>query len=277
MTKTRGFRIGRSAVPRGSACVRCLVAVTLAALAATRPAAAGDHADHSEFDVLLRKYVSPEGVRYAEWRASTEDRAALDVYLEGMQEIQVSRLHASPDGRTEALAFWINLYNAATLRLVLDGYPVGSIKELGELLKSPWEKDLVVVEGRRLTLNEIENDMIRPVFQEPRVHFALNCAARSCPPLRAEAYVPERLDEQLDDQTRRFLVDETNNRMEPDGRLRLSKILDWYSKDFGGSSRAVAEWVRPYVPALARLQDAEGIDVRYGSYEWALNDASDRR
>jgi hypothetical protein len=130
----------------------------------------------------------------------------------------------------------------------------------------------VTVEGRELTLNDIENEIIRPEFAEPRIHFALNCAAVSCPPLRVGAYVGSRLDAQLEEQTRAFLGDPARNGLDERGRLRLSKILDWYEEDFEKDGDLV-DWVRPYVPALAALPADADVDVKFHDYDWALNEA----
>ena len=260
---------------RRPAPIRATAAAFLAWLMlSASPARAGGVAepDHSAFDALLRKYVAADGVRYAAWHANPADRQALAAYLTRMQTADVSALGDTPEGRRSRLAFWLNLYNAATLDLVLDGFPAKSIKDLGGALKSPWDREVVVVEGRKLTLNAIENDVIRPAFREPRIHFALNCAAKSCPPLRAEAYTAAALEKQLEEQTSAFLANGRFTRL--DGkRLTLSKIFDWYRKDFEAAAGSVVAWVRPYHPALAALPSAAKVDVTYAEYDWALNDA----
>ena len=260
--------------PAGARRARQAFAAAALLLAASRVVAENrEPVDHAAYDALLHKYVTPAGVRYAAWHADAADRAALAAYLERMQGVAVSQLPDSPAGRAEGLAYWLNLYNAATLHLVLEGYPLGSIKDLGSVLKSPWEKDVVAVEGRKLTLNAIENDIVRKEFPEPRIHFALNCAAKSCPPLRAEAYLGERLDAQLADQTRRFLADGTTNGLRPDGTLQLSRIFEWYGKDFEVAAGSVVAFVRPYLPALAALPAGAKPKVKFVDYDWALNEA----
>ncbi len=250
--------------------------IAFALVAASAPGFAGSAAgeaavpsvDHSDFDALLARYVDPVGVRWEAWNNTDEDRQALRSYIDRMAAVSPSAL--SDDAR---LAYWINLYNALTVDLVLGKYPVDSIKDLGGFFGSPWKKDLVVVGGEKLTLNKIENDIIRPEFGEPRIHFALNCAAVSCPPLRAEAYVGERLDAQLEEQTHAFLGDAGRNGFDEKGKLRLSKILDWYRDDFenGGS---LLEWVRPYVPELAGRDPADPVEIGFRGYEWDLNEAA---
>ncbi len=220
--------------------------------------------DHADFDELLHRYVNGSGVRYAAWAASDDDRHRLETYLERMAAVAVSGLD-----RDERLAYWINLYNALTLNLVLGDYPVKSIKKISGL-RSPWKRELVTVEGRDLTLNGIENDVIRPEFGEPRIHFALNCAAISCPPLRGEAYAAAELDQQLEEQARTFLSDPDHNGFDSDGTLRVSKILEWYREDFEKSGD-LGEWLSAFIPELADRQ--EPAKIRFHGYDWDLNEA----
>lgn len=245
--------------------------VSAAALALAIAAAARDYdpdlvVDHSPFDALLAKYVASDGVRYAAWKESEGDRRALEEYVATLAAAQPSGLP-----RYSRLAFWINAYNALTLDLVLDHYPVKSIKDI----RSPWKRKLITVEGREFSLDEIENDIIRKTWKEPRIHFALNCAARSCPPLRAEAYESLELDRQLEEQTAAFLADERFNFVDDGGRLHLSKILDWYREDFEAGGIDLVDWVRPHVPALADAEGGKSSKVKFEGYDWALNEASE--
>jgi hypothetical protein len=223
--------------------------------------------DHSALDRLLEKYVTPDGVRYREWSADDGDRKALDEYVARLADGRPSGL-PSPD----ALAFWIDAYNALTLQLILDHYPVKSIKDIG----SPWKKTLITVEGRDLSLNGIENDVIRKQWSEPRIHFALNCASVSCPPLRAEAYTGAMLDTQLEEQTRAFLADPAFNRLDAgDGTLHLSKVFQWYREDFEHEDRELADWVQPYFPEL-RGREGRDPKIDFGGYDWDLNEAAEK-
>ena len=214
---------------------------------------APDAPSHAAFDQLLRTYVDARGrVDYAGMK---NQHAKLKVYL---NELSMER----PDDswtRDERLAYWINAYNAATLDLILDNYPLKSIKDLDG--GKPWDVKRVKLDGNTYSLNEIENSVIRPRFREPRIHFAVNCAARGCPPLRNEAFVAERLDRQLAEQTRKFLNDPAYTNLDGE-TLTVSRIFDWYGEDFGD----VADFVRGYrddVPA--------GAQVAYSDYDWALN------
>jgi hypothetical protein len=228
---------------------------------------------HSAFDTLLQRYVSEAGVDYAAWHANESDRQGLKDYIASLEQTPISQLEEQAGGRDIALAYWINLYNAATLNLVLDGYPTTSIKKLGGLFSSPWKQDIVEVEGEKRTLNEIENDIIRPRFEDPRIHFALNCAARGCPPLRAGAFVAENLDAQLEEQTRAFLGNPKQNWIDEEGNLRLSKILDWYKDDFVKEAGSVQAYVRPYMTKPGEAGPDEETRVKHLDYDWSLNDS----
>lgn len=252
---------------RVAALIPVLPAILLAAADAAEP-------EHGVFDDLLRRYVSKAGVDYAAWHASESDRRALRDYLRGLERVPISVREEEPGGRDVALAYWINLYNAATLNLVLDGYPTDSIKDLGGIFSSPWKRDVVEVEGEKRSLDEIENGIIRSRFGDARIHFALNCAARGCPPLRAGAFVADSLDAQLEEQTRAFLGDPERNRIDEDGTLRLSKIFDWYEDDFAGEAGSVAAWVLPYLEKPRGTVPGDEPRVEHLDYDWSLNDSA---
>lgn len=251
-----------------------LLAAATFGLACVPRAYAADPAwpDPTGFNRLLGAYVSAEGVRYAAWSDNPTDLRALDDCVRDMAHTPVSELRQQDGSGDAELAYWINLYNAATLRLVLSQYPVESIKDIGNLITSAWERNVVKVDGELLSLNAIENEIIRKRFAEPRIHFALNCAARSCPPLRAEAFVADRLDEQLEEQTARFLSDRGSNSVDESGRLHLSKIFDWYKSDFRETSGSVPAWVKPYLPGFPDRPPDE-VDWKANDYDWSLNEA----
>lgn len=217
------------------------------------------------YSILLRQYVRNGSVDYA--GLQTEGKR-LDTYLNFLAHVEPEAL-PEPDQK----AFYINLYNAWTLKLVLTRYPkISSIKEAGTLLKSPWKTPLVRLGSKTLTLDEVENGILRARFKDPLVHFALNCASRSCPPLRAEPYQGSKLEEQLEDQARSFLNDPSRNRVEGD-TLYLSKIFDWYVKDFGGV-QGIPAFLRRYAgPELKAALDRLGADprIKYLDYDWSLN------
>jgi hypothetical protein len=171
------------------------------------------------------------------------------------------------------MAFLINAYNAYTLQLIIDHHPVKSIKDIGSFFKGPWDQPVVRLFGRTLTLNNLEHDIIRVDYQEPRIHFALVCAARGCPPLRNEAYLADRLEEQLDDQVRRFLATPDKNRVDASRRtVYLSPIFKWYGADFEKQHGSVLAALQPYWPkASASVLAQGGFKIRYTDYDWSLN------
>ncbi|MEZ4647976.1 MAG: DUF547 domain-containing protein [Candidatus Eisenbacteria bacterium] len=215
---------------------------------------------HAHFGVLLERYVHGFGVDYPGWAGSETDLARLDDYVHSLTALD-------PKGwpSDDRKVYWINLYNAATLRLVLANYPVDSIKDIGGLFSSPWKRDVVTVAGSPLTLDAIENEILRPEFHDPRVHFALNCASIGCPPLLAGAYHAAQIGEQLDKSCRRTLNDDRWVRADTDG-IRVTKIFDWYKGDFdeGGGS------VRAFIDRYRRTPLPSG-KIEFLSYDWSLN------
>jgi hypothetical protein len=151
---------------------------------------------------------------------------------------------------------------------------VESIKKIGSRWKGPWKQEVVSLFGEKVTLDHVEHDMIRKDYKEPRVHFALVCAARSCPPLRGEPYVPEKLDEQLEDQGRTFMNTPSKNRVDLESQtVYLSRIFKWFGGDFEEASGSVLAFVRPYFPKDISKQLEDGkFAVEYMDYDWALND-----
>ena len=185
------------------------------------------------------------------------------------------------------MAFLINAYNAFTVELVLTRYPkLASIKELGGFLQSPWQQKFVPLLGETVSLDGIEHQMLRARgrYDDPRIHFAVNCASIGCPSLREEAYVAERLDAQLDEQARRFMSDRSRNRWSVAAqKLELSKIFDWYGEDFQLGHRGIGS-VKAFCAGFANeLADApadrerirsQRVAVSHLAYDWALNDVT---
>lgn len=190
--------------------------------------------------------------------------------------------------REARLAFWINAYNAYTLHLIAAHHPLATINALADGGRwrerqtgdTPWDIRFATVGGRVMTLNEIEHDTIRRQFGDPRIHFALVCAAVSCPPLRGEPYAAERLDAQLDEQTRAFLADGAHNRFDARARRAVvSPLFDWYAADFGADREAVGRWIGHHAPAgVARSLRADPgrWTWAFGEYDWALNGTAGR-
>lgn len=244
------------------------VSVLAVLQAATSEGADFDHT-HAGFARVLGANVTNGVVDYASLKAAPSE---LRSYLTALSE--VPRGEFDKWSREQRLAFLINLYNAATLQLIVDHYPVPSIRKIGGLLKGPWKQEVVGFQGGRITLDRLEHELIRPVFVEPRIHFALVCAARSCPPLRSEPFVAARLGAQLDDQARAFLAQSSKNRIDRAARtLWLSPIFGWYTSDFTHGGRTLAEYVADFLTSEDAVELRTGsYRIRYTEYDWTLND-----
>jgi hypothetical protein len=262
--------------------------ITLAAAALTRPAAAQafDHG-HAAWTALLRKHVvnlrggQASQVRYAGFAA---DRAALKAYLDTLSAVGESVFAGWT--KPQQMAFLINAYNAFTVELILTRWPkLESIKDLGSFLQSPWKPKWVPLLGGKVSLDDIEHEMLRARgrYDDPRVHFAVNCASIGCPALREEAFDALRLEAQLDEQTLRFMSDRSRNRYNAArGRLDVSKIFDWFGEDFRLGHRGIGSlpaFMARYADVLAeapadraRLRASQA-EIGFLDYDWKLNDA----
>lgn len=234
-----------------------------------------DHIHSTWTKVLLQNVVQsgPESrVRYAMLKPN---RATLDDYLLSLEAVPKAEFDRFTE--PEKLAFLINAYNAFTIKLVIDNYPIASIKDAGSFLKSPWKKKFFSLFGKARSLDEIEHEMIRPVFNEPRIHFALVCASLGCPPLRPEAFVGDKLDAQLEALAKTFLVDTSKNRyLSKQKKLELSSIFKWYGDDFRKKYGSAVDFVAARITNVQEEQDAiksGKIAVTYLEYDWSLNDA----
>ena len=226
---------------------------------------AGASFDHSRFDDLLRIHVDADGlVDYARLKGA---QAELDAYVGSLATARFEDL-----GRDEKLAFLINAYNAFTLRLVLDHWPLASIMDIPAGQR--WDASRWRLAGETLSLKQMEHERIRPRFREPRIHFALVCAARGCPPLRAEAYTGARLESQLTDQAHRVLSDDRWLRFDPStGELRLTELYKWYESDFRQAAGSVPEHVALHAPPVRAALDArQRVEVLWIPYDWSLNE-----
>ncbi len=229
---------------------------------ATSPDAAAY--DHAVLDAVLKRHVSEEGS--VDYGSLHRDSATLDGYVTGLATAPFDAL-----GRHDRLALLINAYNAFTLRLVLDHWPVASIKDIPAAQR--WDARRWRFAGRLLSLNQIEHEEIRPKFGESRIHFALVCAARGCPPLRREAYVGARLAEQLEDQARYIHAHERWFRWEEAARTaHLTELYRWYGGDFEKEAGSVPRFVARYSPPLQKaLEVGRRPKTRWIPYDWSLN------
>jgi hypothetical protein len=262
-----------------------------AGLAFSLPAArvhaqAFDHS-HAAWTALLKKHVAllrngqASQVGYAGF---AKDREALKAYLGALAAVTKSAFDAW--SKPQQMAFLINAYNAHTVEVILGKYPdLKSIKDLGSFLNSPWKQKVAPLLGTTLTLDNIEHDTLRKrgVYDDPRIHFAVNCASIGCPMLREEAFVADRLEAQLDEQALRFMSDRTRNRYNTGAKkLEVSKIFDWYGEDFRLGHKGIAAPEAFFAKYADQLADApadrdairaQKVGFSHLEYDWALNDA----
>lgn len=236
----------------------------------------------SLYDELLKQYVQDGLVDYVGLKKNPQK---LNQYLENLSKVKKDEFKSWPEN--EQLAYLINLYNAATLKLIIDHYPVDSIKDIGWFLKGPWDQKFVKHFGDTITLNTLEHDIIRKDYNEPRIHMALVCAAMGCPTLRSEPYVGETLDVQLNDDTRKFLNSKKGLQIDRGQKtVYLSSIFKWFGEDFvnkyasksdlegfSESEQAVLNFVSRYVSEDDRKYLQKGnYSIKYLDYDWSLNE-----
>jgi hypothetical protein len=225
---------------------------------------------------VLKKYAQNGKVNYKELCKDPD----LGKYISFLES-------SNPESFTnekDRLAFWINAYKGYTLKIICDHYPVKCINDLhsggaalGAVFKTTiWDKEIVVINHNATSLNNIEHKIIRPVFKDFRIHFAVVCAAKSCPALRSEAYEGPKLDQQLDDQAMLFLSDNSKNRFDvATQKASISKIFDWYQKDFGKAKSELLLAISKYLPDQIRksIQSApDNWEIDYTNYDWSLNE-----
>lgn len=230
-------------------------------------------ANHVAWGQILEAYIVPrEGInRFAYKKVSGEDRKKLDQYITSLSQIPVSKL-----SRKEQLPYWINLYNALTVQVILNHYPVKSIKDInispGIFAYGPWDKKLLRIEGDAISLNDIEHRILRPVWKDPRIHYAVNCASIGCPNLQARAYTKENVESLLEKGAREYINHKRGVRIDGSG-LAVSSIYTWFSEDFGKNDIAVIEHLRQYANSGLREKLEPFNRISDHSYDWSLNDA----
>ncbi|TAK44356.1 MAG: DUF547 domain-containing protein [Saprospiraceae bacterium] len=220
---------------------------------------------HDSWDSLLKTHVRPGG--WVDYKGFVEDSTKLNQYL-----ALLSTAHPQKSWtREEQMAYWINAYNAFTVKLIVDHYPLASIKDIKRgipFVNSVWDIKFIHLQGQTYDLNNIEHGILRKQFKDARIHAAINCASYSCPPLRAEAFTAEKLESQLDDAMRRFVNDPLRNRVGAD-KAELSAIFNW----FGGDFKKDAGSVRGFVNKFAETPMSAEAKVSYLGYDWSLNEA----
>ncbi len=218
--------------------------------------------NHDNWSVLLNKHVTKAGA--VNYKGFIQDKELFQEYLDD--------LSGNPPGNNwseEAkLAYWMNAYNAFTVKLIIDNYPLKSIKDIGDglpMVNSPWDIKFFKIGKTDFDLNTIEHEILRKQFTEPRIHFAINCASVSCPKLRNEAFVAQALEQQLEEQSIDFLTDSNRNLIGPN-ESKLSKIFDWFKSDFLKQS-PLDEFIAKYNPKFNKEAKIE-----YLPYDWNLNE-----
>lgn len=211
--------------------------------------------NHSKWNALLQKHVSNKGS--VDYKGFQKDAVELKSYLDQLTK----NVPAKSWTKNAVLAYWINTYNAFTVKLILDNYPTKSIKNIGD----PWGKKFFTLGTKKYSLEEVEHEILRKM-NEPRIHFAINCASFSCPNLLNEAYKSETLDKQLTDATKSFIADKTKNTITKD-KLVISKIFDWFSGDFKKKG-SIIDFLNQYSAVKINPQ----AKISYKEYNWNLNE-----
>lgn len=209
--------------------------------------------NYQAYNALLAKYVSKTGE--VNYKALKANPAVLIRAIDSFSK----QTPSSKWSKNEQLAFWINAYNVFTIKLIVDNYPLKSIMELDG--GKTWDVKRIKIGGELYSLNQIENEIIRPQFKDARIHFALNCAAKSCPPLLNKAYLPSQLEQQLDERTRSFLRS-TNNELS-EKAVKISRIFDWYKADFGD--------LIVFLNKYADVKISPQAKITYAEYDWTVN------
>jgi hypothetical protein len=234
-----------------------------------------DHS-HTQWSQVLELFQREDRIDY---QALQKNREPLDRYL-------TTLTHVTPEqyetwNRNQRFAFWINTYNAFTVHLVVQNYPLESIRDLGTIFNKVWDKRFIPLtrfdpqgKGRNLSLNDIEHEILRPRFEDARVHAAINCASIGCPPMRAGAFSAAGLEAELDSQVRAWLADPERNRFDQAKKtMVVSEIFKWFSEDFERDAGSVRDWIVRYAPPdAAKWLRTEKVRRKYVDYDWSLND-----
>lgn len=237
----------------------------ISSCAVKKISSASQPVSHEIWNELVGKYVTEEGK--VDYKGFVKDSVRLNEYLSILSS---SHPNDANWNRSERLAYWLNAYNAFTVQIVTRNYPQKSIKDIKNgipFVNTVWDIKFIKIENETYDLNNIEHGIVRPRFEEPRVHFALNCASISCPRLRNEAYHPEKLEEQLTDQAKYFLTNPIKNKITAE-RAQLSKLFTWFKGDFTKNSKSLKDFINQY--SEVKLTNATDID--YLDYDWNLNE-----
>lgn len=252
-------------------------AANVAKIFAAHSQGTGTLVDHSAWDKLLKTYVAPgkdglNRVRYGKFKA--KGRAALTSYLTSLSKVDPAKLD-----KNEQFAFWVNLYNAKTIDVILSKYPVKSIKDIrlggsffANITGGPWKAKIVTIKGTKLSLDDIEHGILRPIFKDPRVHYAVNCASVGCPNLDTDAFTGATLQQQLNKAAAAYINSSRGFNVKS-GRITASSIYKWFRDDFGGSEAGVFAHAKKYASPALKTKLASIGSISSYNYDWNLNDA----
>lgn len=228
--------------------------------------------DHSTWDGFLQRYLDTgaDGIARLDYDQARSELGVLDSYLSQLEAARPSLMT-----RAQAMAYWINFYNALTVKLVLEAYPISSIRQIDGILGfgGPWKKPRVFVEGQHLSLDHMEHGILRPGFRDPRIHYAVNCASYSCPNLADRAFTVANLDSLLDQGAQAYINHPRAVSFES-GRLQVSSIYHWFQEDFGGSDAAVISHLQRYAEPELSLLLMQASRIGGHHYDWSLNDSN---
>ena len=219
----------------------------------------GQAPSHSQWNSLLQACVSPNG--QVNYKAFKSRQSELDSYLKTLSG-------AVPSGnwtKNEKMAYWINAYNAYTIKLILNHYPIKSIMDIEKDGVSPWDQKFIKMHGKSYTLNEIEHTILRKQFSEPRIHFAVNCASQSCPALMNKAYTAKNLSSELEKSTRKFINNSEHNKISSNS-VKVSKIFEWFKEDFTKNGTLI-----DFLAKYADTKIDDNATISYLEYDWSLN------
>ncbi len=228
--------------------------------------------DHSAWGALLKKYVRTDSAglnRFAYGKVSAADKKALKQYIAGLTKVKIT-----DRSRKVQLAYWINLYNALTIDVVLDHYPVKSIRDIdisGVFADGPWGKALIKVEGEDITLDDIEHQILRPIWKDPRIHYGVNCASIGCPNLLNAPFTGKTADAQLD-QAARDYINSPRGLSINNGKATVSKIYQWFAYDFGNSEKGVVKHLLRYADPQRAAALKQAGRIADTEYDWSLNE-----
>lgn len=213
---------------------------------------------NDQWNVLLKKYVTADG--RVNYKGIENEKNKLEAYLDFL-----SKNPPKQNGeRNEAMTYWINAYNAFTVKLILDHYPVKSIRDIDK--GKPWDDPFIKIGGKKYSLNDIEKNILRKKFNDPRIHFAINCASKSCPRLLNEEFTPEKLDQQLNRVAKDFVNNSEKNKITPD-KIAVSKIFDWYKDDFTRSETLI-----DFLNRYSDNKIESTATMSFLDYDWSLNE-----